>query len=117
MQGGLDGHACNECSWCGRDTPAHARSEVTLDSILDFLRAAILLKTVEIETELLGGLPEVGVVGSPSVGKESIDERPESTLQTCCFCSGVQGRRTRVLRRDRKVTETDAQIEIGHALP
>ena len=80
MQRGSYGHASNERSRRGRDTCAHPRLEITLNSILHIPRAAILLKAVEIEAKLLGSFPEMRVVGSTSVGKEPIDERPELAL-------------------------------------
>lgn len=117
MQGGSYGHASNERSRRGRDTCAHPSSEVTLNSILHLRRAAILLKAVEIETELLGSFPEMRVVGSTSVGKEPIDERPELALQSGCLCGSVQSWGTRMLRLDWKVTKTDTQAEVRHPVP
>ncbi len=117
MQGGFYGHASNERSGRGRDTCAHPRLEITLNSILHIRRAAILLKAVEIEAKLLGSFPEMRVVGSTSVGKEPIDERPELALQSGCLCGSVQSRRARMLRFDGKVPKTDTQAEVRHPLP
>jgi hypothetical protein len=80
MQRGCHRHASDEGCRCRRSTRADPGSEVTLHPCRYLWGASIPLETLEVEAQVAGRLPEMGVIRPPSVGEESVDYGPESVL-------------------------------------
>jgi hypothetical protein len=71
---------------------ANSGLEVASDPSCDRVGAAIGLEALQIETELLGSLPEVRIVDVAAVAVERVNHLEEAPLRAGRLGGGVQGR-------------------------
>jgi hypothetical protein len=64
-----------------RHAGAHRAAHVALDARLHLVAAPVGVEALEVEPELLGARPQVGVVDAALVGEQRVVEGPERTLQ------------------------------------
>lgn len=93
--------------------------EVAADAGGDRRGPAVALEPLEVEAEGARSLPEVGIVLAALVGVDRVAGLPESglALRRSRLGRGVQGRRPGVLAGDRKVAQTEPQLELPDPYP
>lgn len=109
--------AVDECCRRDGDSRSNAGTEITLDARFDLRRSPVPFEEFQIEPEVLGEGPEMWIVGTASVGEESIDESPELTLACRSLGGSMENRGARMLRGNRKVPHADLQREIRESAP